>query len=186
MLGVILVGGFGLLVGALWCVRELTGSKVGEKCDDANSCVNGAICIGRRCRRSCAKDSDCPAEWTCGNTNVWVTTSGLFQKSDLKTGKERICFSPEQMAPVLQEEARRKAAEDARDAANRNVMNLILKKSDVQGKVMIKTLAISGSKVQVKDPAFERAWAAISDGDKLTQSSDALADRIIATSGTPR
>jgi hypothetical protein len=185
-LGAFLVGGFGVLVGALWLLKAATGAKVGEKCDDANSCTNGAVCISQRCQRSCSKDSDCPAQWTCGNTDVWVTTSGLFQSSHLTTGSEKICFSPEQMAPVLREEERRRAADAARDAENRKAISLIMKRSDVHGQVIIKTLTISGSKLEVKDPAFEKAWAAISDGEKLALSSEALADRIIATSGTPR
>jgi hypothetical protein len=181
LLVAILAGGFGLLVGALYGYRALAGAKIGGKCDGSNlDCKPGALCISRRCVQGCSTDADCPAEWACRNTNVWVTTEGVLQSRDLKMGSERICFSPDQMRGVRAEEERRAAESRAHQAQ----LTGILKRQEVWNAVLLKTLPLPDRPhVNVSDAAFEAAWRKIPENERVSLAADVLADRIIQTAG---
>ncbi len=168
-----IIGG---LIGAFYGIRMATGTAVGGKCGENFDCKPGSVCISKRCYKSCSKDSDCPAEWSCRDTGVWITSSSLTENYKLDTGKERICFSPAQMAPARAEEARRKAEDDAHRAA----LDLILKKQRVFNAMLMKTLPLPGKTVvKVSNQQFDVAWDKLPQADRVAQSDDVLADRII-------
>jgi hypothetical protein len=103
--GIVAWIGLGLFMAGLIMLlvefRALFGSDVGGKCDDESGCKPNAVCISKRCFRSCKTDGDCVDGWRCGNTTVSETPGGNASKGfafkDLK-----ICFSPEKLAPQKQ------------------------------------------------------------------------------------
>jgi hypothetical protein len=89
-------GAVALMLVALAGGKQILGSKPGDHCDQTNdvfTCKWGSVCIGRTCYQSCANDSDCPATWHCGKTDVTVETQNTFSK-DERADTERICFAP--------------------------------------------------------------------------------------------
>jgi hypothetical protein len=91
--------GFGFIVfmlAGLAVGKQVLGGEPGARCnqdEDVFRCKWGSVCIGRKCYQKCSQDSDCPADWHCGNTDVTVETQTTFTKSE-RSGTEQICFAP--------------------------------------------------------------------------------------------
>ncbi len=89
-------GSVALMLGGLAVGKQTLGAKPGGRCnqtDDVFACQWGGVCIGRTCYQKCADDSDCPATWHCGVTDVTVETQNTFS-TDQRADTERICFGP--------------------------------------------------------------------------------------------
>jgi hypothetical protein len=100
---VFLVFFLGGLISLLVFFRHIFGSDVGGSCTDDSGCKPDAVCISKKCYRSCKTDGDCGAGFACGSTTVSKSPGGNPAKG-YEIDDINICFPEEKMAGVREKQ----------------------------------------------------------------------------------